>query len=455
MTSFLRGAILTCCLLILVGCSSDGIPKWRHFHGNLPGQGYIPVESGFALSSAWISAPYKITSSSPVIGADIDGRKVIYIGTVDGELVAINSEDGNERWRRSFASEDKIVHIVSTPAISRNGNIYVITNHPLANRRSRSVLHKVDEFNKIRWSFAFADDGFTSSSPKILKWGDDTLIFVYVTAVVDDDPQGELLVLRDNGKTVDMLDRKSLGRCNWGSADQRARSEDVFDTFSAVGQFLSVKPAETGGGRNDLPDVFIDPTLAVFTDRKVPLVAIADNLCSIGAYEWDDELSVVWREFHAFEKHSSTALLPNGMMVFGRQDGKTLAYDMETGVKLWEHDAGRPVFATPAATPEENIFIIAKDHIEVVHQLDGTLIYDGELPRKFALMGQTYASPAVTENCIYVSTDALLTFSHDLSTRSQDTNFSGNGLASIALANDGAVYVVAGDGTIYKYLGPK
>ena len=91
MTSFLRGAILTCCLLILVGCASDGIPKWRHFHGNLPGQGYIPVESRFALSSAWITGPYKITSSSPVIGVDIDGRKVIYIGTVDGELVAINS----------------------------------------------------------------------------------------------------------------------------------------------------------------------------------------------------------------------------------------------------------------------------------------------------------------------------------------------------------------------------
>ncbi|MCK4987681.1 MAG: hypothetical protein KAS40_19245, partial [Desulfobacterales bacterium] len=76
-------------------------------------------------------------------------------------------------------------------------------------------------------------------------------------------------------------------------------------------------------------------------------------------------------------------------------------------------------------------------------------------PRKFALMGETYASPAVTENCVYVSTGALLTFSHDLSTRSQDTNFSGNGLASIALANNGAVYVVAGDGTIHKYLGPK
>ena len=193
----------------------------------------------------------------------------------------------------------------------------------------------------------------------------------------------------------------------------------------------------------------------MFADRKVPLIAIADNLCSIGAYEWDDELSVIWREFHPFEKHSSTALLPNGMMVFGRQDGKALAYDMETGVKLWEYDAARPVFATPAAAAEEYLFIIAKDHIEVLHQQDGTLVYNGELPRKFALMGQTYASPAATENCIYVSTQALLTFSHDLSTRSQDTNFSGNGLASIALANDGAIYAVAADGTIHKYLGPK
>ena len=454
MTPFLRGAILTCCFLIFAGCAGNGIPKWRHFHGNLAGQGYIPVESGFALSSAWIAGPYKITSSSPVIGTDIDGKEIIYIGTVDGELVAINSEDGNERWRRSFASEDQIAQIVSTPAVSRNGDIYVITNHPSAKRRSRSVLHKVDAFNKIRWSFAFADDGFTSGSPKILKWGADTLIFVYVTAVVDDDPQGELLVLRDNGKTVDMLDRKALGRCKWGSAEQRARSQDVFDSFSAVEQFISANPAETGGSR-DLPDVFVDPTMAVFTDRKLPLIAIADNLCSIGAYEWDDELSVVWREFHPFEKHSSTVLLPDGLMVFGRQDGKTLAYDMETGVNLWEYDAGRPVFATPAAIPEENIFIIAKDHFEVLRRKDGTPIYNGELPRKFALMGQTYASPAVTENCIYVSAGALLTFSHDLSTSGQDTNFSGNGLASIALANSGAVYAVAADGTIHKYLGPK
>jgi outer membrane protein assembly factor BamB len=455
MTRLLRSAILALCLAILAGCASGGIPKWRHFHGNLPGQGYIPVESGYALSSAWTVGPYKITTSSPVIGVDRDGRKVIYFGTVDGELVAINSEDGNERWRRSFDSGDKTAQIVSTPAISRNGDVYVITNHPLASRRFRSVLHKVDEFSKIRWSFTFADDGFTSGSPKVLKWGADTLIFVYVTAVVDGDPQGELLVFRDNGKTVDLLDRKALGRCEWGSAKQPASRQDVFDSFAAVWDSISVFPVKAGDSGNDLPDGFVDPTAAVFTDRTVPLIAIADNLCSIGAFEWDDKLSVIWREFHPFEKHSSTMLLPNGMMVFGRQDGKTLAYHMETGAKLWEHNAGQPVFATPAAAPGAHIFIVAKDQIKVLHQADGSPVFEGGSALKVKLPGQTFASPAVSRNCVYVPAGALLSFSHDLSTRSEDTNFSGNGLTSVALENSGAVYAVAGDGTIRKYLGPK
>jgi outer membrane protein assembly factor BamB len=450
MTPLLRNAILTCCFLILTGCATGGIPQWRQFHGSLAGQGYIPVESGFALSSAWIAGPYKLTSSSPVLGKDINGRQVIYFGTVDGELVAINTEDGDERWRRSFASRDKRAHIVSTPAVSRKGDVYVITLHPFANRRYRSVLHKVDEFSRIRWSYEFADNGFTTGSPRVLKRGEDTLIFIYLTASVDNDLRGALLVLRDNGKTVDKLDDRALGRCKWGSAGQPAGSQDV---FSAAEELISVNPAEDGG--RGLPDVFVDPTPAVFADGKSVLIAIADNLCHIGVYEWDDELSVVWRETHAFEKHSSSVLLPNGMMVFGRQDGMTLAYDALTGVKLWEYDAGRPIFATPAAAPGESVVIIAKDHFEVLRQEDGTPIYDGELPRRFALAGQTYASPAVTENCIYISTRSLLTFSHDLSTRSQDTNFSGNGLASIALANDGAVYAVAADGTIHKYLGPK
>jgi outer membrane protein assembly factor BamB len=451
MTHSLYRTILMWCLAILIGCAG-GTPKWRHFHGDLSGQGYQPVESGYALSAAWVAGPYKITSSSPVIGVVISGREVIYIGTVDGELVAVNSEDGAERWRRSFAPQDKIFKIVSSPAISTKGDIYVITNQRVAGGRPRSLLHKVDEFSNIRWSFSFTDDGFTSGSPKILKWGQDTLIFIYVNVVIGGEPQAELFVLRDNGKTADLLDRKALGSCQWDSTEQRTHPQDVFNSFTAVWDFISAFPLELSVSSDSLPDTFVDPTVAVYADRKLPLIAVADNLCSIGAYEWNDKgLSVVWSESHPFQKHSSPALLDKGLMVFGRQDGKVLAHDVETGVKMWEYDAGQPVLATPAATPEDHIFIVSKSRIQVLDQKDGSLIYDGVSPRKFELEGQTFASPVVTENCVYVSAEEMLTFSHDLSTRSQDTNFRGNGLASIALSNNGALYVVARDGTIRKY----
>ena len=451
MTRPIYRAIVVCFLVILTGCAS-GASRWRHFHGDLASQGYQPVESGYALSAAWVAGPYNITSSSPVIGVALSGAEIIYIGTVDGQLVALFSEDGRERWRRSFAQQDEVFKIVSSPAISARGDIYVITSQRVAGGRIRSSLHKVDEFSTVRWSYTFADNGFTSGSPKIIKWRQQTLIFIYVNVVIDGAPQAELFILRDNGNSAVLLDRKAISSCQWGNAEQGIHPDDVFDSFAAAWDVISTFPPVSGESRHNLPDSFVDPTVAVTTDRELPLIAIADNLCSIGAYEWSDKgLSVVWDASHPFEKHSSAVLLDSGLMVFGRQDGKVLAHDVETGVKLWEYDAGQPVLATPAATPEDHIFVVSKSRIQVLNQEDGSLVYDGLSPRKFELGGQTFASPVVTENCVYVSTAAMLTFSHDLSTRSQDTNFQGNGLASVALTNQGALFVVAGDGTIRKY----
>jgi len=47
----------------------------------------------------------------------------------------------------------------------------------------------------------------------------------------------------------------------------------------------------------------------------------------------------------------------------------------------------------------------------------------------------------------------MLTVTWDLKTRGHDTHFHGNGLSSVAVGRDGAVYGVAVDGTIRKYAG--
>jgi outer membrane protein assembly factor BamB len=451
MNNFMRNACLVYALVVISGCVGSKFSTWGHFHGDLSNQGFQSIDSGFALSSSWISNSYKITSASPVIGKDFRNREVVYIGTSDGMLVAVRSEDGSEKWKRSFGPVGSETRIVSSASVSDEGNIYVITSRKVGEGRAVSTLHKVDQFGYPKWSYTFPDNGFTSGSPKVATVQNNTLIFVYVSVDVSSDIQGELLALRDDGYGARLLDRKALRSCHFDSSD---RTTSLVDSFEDTWHLVSTFPVEFDEDKVALSDFFLDPTVAVVAGREKPLIAIADNLCSLGVFEWGGvELSVLWHQEHDFDKHSSAMVSTNGLMVFGRRDGKVPAYDLETGVKMWEYDAGRAVFATPAAAREKYVFVVSKDQIQVLNALDGTLIQDDKLPRKLQLLGVTHSSPAVTANRVYVSTSEMLTVTYDLKARGHDTNFHGNGLSSVVVGSDGSVYGIAADGTIRKYAG--
>ena len=453
MNNFMRSAFLGFTLMAFCGCVGGKLSTWGHFHGNLSNQGFQAIESGFALSSNWISNSYKITSASPVVGKDLQGGEVVYIGTSDGMLVAVRSEDGSEKWRRSFGAGGSETRILSSASVSDRGNIYVITSRRMGEVRASSTLHKVDQFGYPKWSYTFPDQGFTSGSPKVVTVRNDTLIFVYVAVDVSSGIQGELLALRDDGYRANLLDRKALGTCHF---DISGRTTGHVDFFEDTWRLVSTFPVEFDEDNVAQLDFFLDPTVAVVAGREKPLIAIADNLCSLGVFEWDGvKLSVLWHQEHDFKKHSSAMVSPNGLMVVGRRDGKVPAYDLETGVKMWEYDAGQAVFATPVAAREKYVFVVSKDQIQVISALDGTLIQDDKLPRKLQLLGVTHSSPAVTENRVYVSTFEMLTVTYNLKTRGHDTNFHGNGLSSVIVGSDGSVYGIAADGTIRKYAGTK
>jgi hypothetical protein len=451
-----RTIVFISTLVILIGCAGAQPTKWGHFHGDLSNRGSQPIGSSFALSSAWISAPYQITTSSPVIGRDFQNREVIYVGTTDARLVAIRSENGSRKWERFIGSEDGDGRILSSPSVSDQGDIYVISNCQIGVGRLQSTLHKIDQFNNLKWSYRFAEGEFTTGSPKVFTKGANTLIFVYLTVDRTSDIQGELFVLRDDTNRAEVLDRKPLGACRYEMVANGSARDDVLGYFIDVWNFYSVFPLAFHQNGRGLPDRFVDPTVAVVAHRENRRIAIADNLCSIGAFEWNGSvLSVLWREEHRFHKHSSAAILTNGLMVFGRQDGKVLAHDVETGVKMWEFDAGESVFATPAISLKQLIFVVSKNQIQVIQAADGSLIFDDKLPRKLDLFGQSHSSAAVTADRVYLATAEMLTLSYDLKTRGHDTNFPGNGLTSVAVGNDGAVYAVAADGTVRKYSGTK
>ena len=449
-----RELFLIFTLMVLVGCAGGKAIRWGHFHGNLPNQGIQQVDSGFALSPSWISKPYHITSSSPVIGSDFQDKEIIYIGTADGMLLALRSEDGSEKWTKTLGADGSGPRIISSPSVSDQLDIYVVSNHKAGDDRYRSTLHKIDQFRNQKWSYTFPDNGFATGSPKVMATLKETLIFVYLSVDMVEDIQGELFVLRDEGNRVELVERKSLAACRNDLGDSTSGFDDLRGFYADTWNLVGMLPRVSDERGVVLPDRFIDPTVAVVTGRVKPLIAIADNLCSIGVFEWDSTgLSVLWRQEHGFEKHSSAAVSANGRMVFGRQDGKVQAYDVETGVKMWEYDAGQPVFATPVIAGKKFVFVVSKDHIQVLNITDGTLVRDDNSTGKLPLHGVTHSSPAVTANRVYVSTFEMLTVTYDLKTRAHDTNFHGNGLSSPAVGRDGAVYVVAEDGTVRKYAG--
>ena len=441
-------------LMVLAGCAGVKAISWGHFHGNLPNQGIQQVDSGFALSPRWITKPYHITSSSPVIGSDFQDKEIIYIGTADGMLLALRSEDGSEKWSKTLGAAGSETRIISSPSVSDQRNIYVISNHKADEDRYQSTLHKIDQFKNQKWSYTFPDNGFATGSPKVMTTLKETLIFVYLSVGMVEDIQGELFVLRDEGSRVQLVDRESLATCGFDSSGSASGLDGMREFYQDTWNLVGKPHLVSREGGMVLASRFVDPTVAVVTGRAKPLIAIADNLCSIGVFEWDGtDLSVLWRQEHEFEKHSSAAVSANGLMVFGRQDGKVQAHDVETGVKMWEYDAGQPVFATPVIAEEKFVFVVSKDHIQVLNISEGTLAHGEKSTGKLPLHGVTYSSPAVTANRIYVSTYEMLTVTYDLKTRGHDTNFHGNGLSSPAVGRDGAVYVVAEDGTVRKYGG--
>ena len=448
----LRKAFWILSFALLLGCA--GAPtKWAQFHGDLSNQGFQEIDSGFALSPAWISKPYKISSSSPILGKDIEGKEILYVGTADAQIIAVDTSDGSEKWTR-FLGDGGATCIVSSPAVSDKRSIYVVTNREISNGRILSSLQKVDEFSNLHWSYMFPDNGFTTGSPKVITSSNQTLIFVYVLVGGPVELQGELFVLRDDEKQAELLDRKALNTCRYNSDGSNSELRNLLDYFADSWNFISGFPIEADAHRAQLPDLFVDPTPAIDISGQKMRIVIVDNLCSVGAYEWDGvELSVLWRETHDFGKHSSPALLPDGLMVFGNKDGQVFAYDAATGVKMWDYAAHEPIFATPAAAPEQFIFLVSKNHIQALHSSDGTLIHDGMLPRKLKLLGQTHGSPAVTANRVYVSAAEILTVTYDFKARGHDTNCLGNGLSSVAVSSSGDVYAVGIDGTIRKYKG--
>lgn len=443
----IRILFLCCCCLLLLSCKE--LKQWGQFHGDTSNHGFRLVNTSKLVSPTWTTEPLKIGTSSIVIGKDSLDLDVLYVGTKEGQLLALNSTDGSVKWKTSL---ETVGAMLSTPAVSVNGDIYTTTYHVPELGRPLTYLHKIDQYGNTRWTnIVLPDNAYTSSSLKIVQDGDDTLIFVYGTHSL----YSELFVFRDGPNAPELLDREYLDIC---STDLISSSYGPLDLLRDIMWVFENIPMEFDASGTMYPSKFLDPTLAVVKNEQGALVAVVDQQCQSGVFSWNGtNLEVIWQERHDYnDQFSSPLITSDGLMIFGKVRSMTIwslgvifALDIQTGKLVWSYPTRTAFITTPVAPfGDRVVYVASQDTLFALDQSDGSVIH------KAPIRGNFYASPAVSANNIHVAGEKMLTINLDLSKITAGFGFEGNGLSSPAIGSDGAVYGVQRTGAVSKYTGP-
>ena len=202
------------------------------------------------------------------------------------------------------------------------------------------------------------------------------------------------------------------------------------------------------------------PTVAVidnpaFTPAGEPTLVIADH-CGVAAFRFTNErLNKLWLTTFDNDQDNVTSPAVSGdTIAVGRSDRQLIVYSLRDGSEQFRYDAGEPIFASPSIVGIE-IFLVS---LHALHVVD----FNGNLVRKAALPGMATASPAVTLDGVYVSTDGgFASYSLDFSSQFVDKTLQGGGSSpaimrtfdNVASANAIGILLATADGNL-RYLVP-
>lgn len=444
---------------ISIPTGPSGAQTWDHAHGDPANSGFIDTRTAPATAPVRVvgGLGFSAPGSGPVIGPD----GTVYVGNSTGELRAFRP-NGDLKWQTRLTGRG----IVSSPAVGRDGAIYVVgvltaRDHRGGRQRliNRGELYRVDPNNgSLYWIAPFPGAGdagtaATTASPTIWRSGTAQVVMIPVLH-----PLGSLRILAYSIGGQLLHEQTVTTRTVQPITSEGASLCDIFcvDNWFGLNR-RRPRPEQPAAG--DLPEKLEGPlpSLGIHTPdgAGAPVVVVADDDRHLVGYAFTPNDG--FREI--FRRHLANGALKMSSPTMLRDGHSAVA--AKAGDQAWllfggPNAANVPEIKVPAgaATPT----LTADGRLITVSRAGGSAEARVGSPaapsRAVTFAGESVAPAAASCSHVFVSTEsALYTLDAARLQVVASHPWRGGGLSSPAIAANGAVYALAG-GTLSIFGAP-
>jgi outer membrane protein assembly factor BamB len=337
------------CLLVvslLVFSSSAGAQST--FHGNVARTGVYDSPGPATLGGV----KWTFKTGGPIVGSAVVSGGVVYIGSFDGFLYAVDQETGKEKWKFETPRQ-----VASTPAVA-DGVVYL--------RGFDAVLYALDAATgAVKWRFIteferrFQGNRLHGYPPGYQTIPDSWDLYLSSPAVWN-------------------------GRVYFGSGDGGVYAVDaqsgLLSWKFSTGDVVHASPSIVNGV------VFIGSWDSFFYALD------ADTGQEKWRYKAGEDLFI-----HNQQGFQSSAAVVDGVVYTGCRDGHVYALDASTGRKRWDYMTNLSwVNATPAV--RDGVVYTGTSDSSRFFALDAKT---GRLRFNFSAKGAVFSSPALAGDLVY------------------------------------------------------
>jgi outer membrane protein assembly factor BamB len=335
----------------------DNMQRWN------PYETVLGVNNAASLQLQWSYATYdelegSQTDSSPAV---VNG--VVYIGSGDGLVSALNATTGTKLWSYSIGS-----YLNGSPAVA-NGVVYVGSD-------LNDIVALNSNTGSLLWSYTLLEG--VQSSPTVANG------VVYICSDAD-------RVYALNASTGSLL---WVSGVEGLSGSTPAVANGVVYVGSNVDGLVSALNANTGA------------LLWSYTtgDAVQSSPAVANGVVYVGSNDGNvyalnaSTGAKLWSYKTGGIVYSSPAVA-NGVVYVGSNDGNVYALNASTGAKLWSYDTGNQESASSPAVANGVVYIGSGDSNGSIYALNANT---GAKLWSYATECYLVSSPAVVDGVVYV-----------------------------------------------------